>query len=1025
MLFCCFLHQACAKLTASFDGPPHVTSEINIISAPTGVKTIQMTVWSHLPTIFRQHYTLRIVGIFAIFVALITTLIFAYDASAAPGVNQTVSFQGRLLTPSGGVVPDGYYNMQFKLYQDGSGTAAGNPGGTLTWSESYVNNGGTNGVQVRNGFFSVALGSNTPFGSSVDWNQDTLWLSMNVAGSAPACTTFGSAPCAADGEMLPMKRLTATPFALNAAKLGGRDASGFIQNSSAAQTADFNISGSGTANTLQGNVSVVAPLFDRANTGTLSIGTVNATSVVLGANTTIAAGKALTIAGGNTSTRPTSPTEGMMYFDTESKQLLVYANGKWRSDSKTNSQIVAASNSSQTTKDGANFVADGEQVVGSGTVDGDQAQINAAIAALAGARGVVFLAEGTYYLDASIILPSNVSLVGEPGATVITINNSVGNAFPFVSMTSTTNNKIRDITFNGNRVNNGNNPFIGVLVSGGTNVRVSDTTFTSFRGESVTVNSTSSTIYLSKNTFSDNLNWGVNITSSRNINLEGNSFTSGTGGVSFTGSQDSNINNNIFESLTSPLRLQNSSNQNTVASNTFKSNLENSVRIATSHHNTIVGNSFIDNGGTGAFSAVYIEGNANVNAISSNTFRDTAGTGYAIDVSALAADDTYISNNSLDSRPGANSINDLGTNTIFVNQYIGGKLVNKSSDGVAIKTSTDNTNAFSVQNAANTNILTVDTTSSRVLVSGALDTTAAASLTIGNTNATSINIGKTGVTTTVQGGLQTNSITSEVGQALILNGKNGAAIQVGDVIKASFNTTSVQIGDGGDTGTPTLLTLDKASSAPTVTDNALVGSMYYDTSLGAVQCYEAAGWGACSAAPDTFVTLSPEYANAVVNGTGTGTLSSDICSDTLDLNDGSSSQPTICGTNETQNFYKWTSNEVTEQVKSIFITYKLPGNFKQFVPASMTLKARTDSTNSSVGYQVYRKTDSGLTACGTMIATSQGAQSSWQTAAATATDPVTCSFAAGDSVVFKISLGARSNANAYVSDLSFAYKNNN
>ena len=95
--------------------------------------------------------------------------------------------------------------MQFKIYQDGTGTAAGNPGGSLKWTETYVNNDGTAGIEVKNGYFSVNLGSKTAFGSSVDWNQDTLWLSMNIAGSATNCTSFNSGACIADGEMLPMK----------------------------------------------------------------------------------------------------------------------------------------------------------------------------------------------------------------------------------------------------------------------------------------------------------------------------------------------------------------------------------------------------------------------------------------------------------------------------------------------------------------------------------------------------------------------------------------------------------------------------------------------------------------------------------------------------------------------------------------------------------------------------------------------------------------------------------------------------
>ena len=160
-----------------------------------------MTVWFHLPTIFSRQYALRVAGIILLFVALTTTLFFSSISGATAGINKTLGFQGRLAYANGSVVPDGRYNIQFKIYQDGTGTAAGNPGGTLKWSEAYVNNNNGSGVEVKNGYFSVNLGSVNPFGTSVDWNQDTLFVSMNVAGSSASCTTFDTAPCAADGEI--------------------------------------------------------------------------------------------------------------------------------------------------------------------------------------------------------------------------------------------------------------------------------------------------------------------------------------------------------------------------------------------------------------------------------------------------------------------------------------------------------------------------------------------------------------------------------------------------------------------------------------------------------------------------------------------------------------------------------------------------------------------------------------------------------------------------------------------------------
>src|ERR1700676_5149306 len=174
-----------------------------------------------------------------LFEVLITT---PRPVFAATGINQTVNFQGRLLNSAGATVPDGFYNIEFKIYQDGdgqsTGDSTGSPSGSLKWTEDYLNN-TTQGVKVVNGFLSVNLGSVNPFGSSVDWNQNTLWLSMNIGGTAGACTPFSS--CSPDGEMVPMQPLTSAIYALNANELGGQTAAAFGQLASNQTWTGYNI----------------------------------------------------------------------------------------------------------------------------------------------------------------------------------------------------------------------------------------------------------------------------------------------------------------------------------------------------------------------------------------------------------------------------------------------------------------------------------------------------------------------------------------------------------------------------------------------------------------------------------------------------------------------------------------------------------------------------------------------------------------------------------------------------------------
>lgn len=250
---------------------------------------------------FRQKYSIitLLLGIF-----LMSVLGSARPASAATGVNTQMNFQGRLLNSQGAVVPDGYYNIQFKIYQDGNGLSVGDttgsPAGSLNWTETYLNN-NSQGVEVKNGFLSVQLGSINPFGTSVDFNQDTLWLSMNIAGTNGTCSTF--AACTPDGEMTPMKRLSANAYSLNSGLLGGIASTQFLQLAQGAQTDSstttssvfINKTGSGNLLQLQ---AIGTDILTVNNSGDINYGA-NADHTLSVATAAAAmAGKSLSISGG-------------------------------------------------------------------------------------------------------------------------------------------------------------------------------------------------------------------------------------------------------------------------------------------------------------------------------------------------------------------------------------------------------------------------------------------------------------------------------------------------------------------------------------------------------------------------------------------------------------------------------------------------------------------------------------------------------------------------------------------------------
>ncbi|HTE22287.1 MAG TPA: hypothetical protein VK674_04575 [Candidatus Limnocylindria bacterium] len=146
-------------------------------------------------------------------------------SQAAVGINEQINFQGKLVNTDGTNIPNGTYNMEFKIYTGGNGVLGGGDE-TLAWTESRLRN-ASQGVLITDGVFQVNLGAVTTLPGSVDFNSDTLWLSMNLGTTNASCTPFSS--CGPDGEMSPFVRFTAAPYALNADNLDGLDSTAFGQ----------------------------------------------------------------------------------------------------------------------------------------------------------------------------------------------------------------------------------------------------------------------------------------------------------------------------------------------------------------------------------------------------------------------------------------------------------------------------------------------------------------------------------------------------------------------------------------------------------------------------------------------------------------------------------------------------------------------------------------------------------------------------------------------------------------------------
>jgi hypothetical protein len=112
---------------------------------------------------------------------------------ALPEAPSLVNYQG-IVTDAGGMPLDGTYALTFKVYSDSTG-------GTLYWFEMHPS------TDISDGLFNVILGEESPFPGGLFDNTE-LWMGVTVD---------------ADPEIVPRTRLTAVPWAIEAAEADSAD----------------------------------------------------------------------------------------------------------------------------------------------------------------------------------------------------------------------------------------------------------------------------------------------------------------------------------------------------------------------------------------------------------------------------------------------------------------------------------------------------------------------------------------------------------------------------------------------------------------------------------------------------------------------------------------------------------------------------------------------------------------------------------------------------------------------------------
>jgi hypothetical protein len=459
-------------------------------------------------------------------------------------------------------------------------------------------------------------------------------------------------------------------------------------------------------------------------------------------NLTVGAAGTISLTGGATGSRPGSPTEGQIYYDTTTKQLLVFANGKWQADRSTATKIVATSATGGTSSAVASQNPDGADFVNTST-SAAEVTIQAAITALPASGGTVYLEEGTYIIGARINIPSNVTIAGSGNSTVLKIANSNNTSFDILGASSGQNRTIiRNLKLDGNKANNSSGTQRGILHNTGDHHQVDHVWATSFRSDGINVSASSSTV---TDSFADsNTGYGFSIGASNSYisnniaesNTDcgfsaGSQFTTYTNNNSRSNTNDGFCNGSTGNVFTGNISTSNSQrgfnlggNNLLISGNTANSNSNTGINTngsgVTINANSVVSNGFIginvagtsvvsnnyvyDNGGSGSGEAIGDSAiGGNNTSITGNTIMDTAGTSRAI----------YIDNNLTGMYVGNNNIG-VGSNGV----WNGGGPIQDNGNGTVFSSQLGNNNTILTSSRGSVNIALTTTGSGSLSVQG-------------------------------------------------------------------------------------------------------------------------------------------------------------------------------------------------------------------------------------------------------------------------------------------------------------------
>ena len=320
-------------------------------------------------------------------------------------------------------------------------------------------------------------------------------------------------------------------------------------------------------------------------------------------------------------------------------------------------RFVVGTSTAGWTADDCDYLCDGTD---------DQVEINAAIQALPSGGGEIVILDGTYNITATIAMnKDNVKLSGNGNATVLRRmwNSSAGEGV--ITITAVSGGCcVENIFVDGNKsaYNSSDNTGIN-LTSSNNNTITGNTCNNNYNG--IRLFSSNSNNTITGNTCNNNNNCGINLTSSNNNTITGNTCNNNNDGIYLASSNNNTITGNTCNNNYYGIYLFSSNSNNTITGNTCNNNYYGIRLFSSNSNNTITGNTCNNNN-----DGIYLA-SSNNNTITGNTCIRGEGTSsdytrsqHTIYLYGTGNNYNLISSNNI---MGKNYVSDGGTGNTFVN----------------------------------------------------------------------------------------------------------------------------------------------------------------------------------------------------------------------------------------------------------------------------------------------------------------------------------------------------------------------